>query len=179
MVACVITAVCPINNTGSNESTRISGVCEFIASSDISSIGTVFWNSYSVLDGDMTTLGESTFWSPLKANFYVSSIYQWSSYIYCLQCKLIISKGKCISCALQGTYANTAFLLRLHAIYRVHINLMSVWHTYVYIVHIFKTIVCRYSGANNLNNLRVHKTSSYTFATFWPRRVFFRQIQHL
>ena len=41
--------------------------------------------------------------------------------------------------------------------------------TYVHIVHIFKTIVCRYSGANNLNNLRVHKTSSYFCNILTPK----------
>ena len=50
MVACAITAFCPIHNTCSNESTTVSGVGEFIASCDVPSVETVFRHCHSILD---------------------------------------------------------------------------------------------------------------------------------
>ena len=54
MAACAISAFCPIHNTGSNESTRGSGVREFIV--DVFSISTVLRNGHIVLNEHTGTL---------------------------------------------------------------------------------------------------------------------------
>ena len=59
MAACAITAFCPIHNTGSNESTRGSGIGEFIV--EVLSISTVLRNGHIVLNEQIGTLNNITY----------------------------------------------------------------------------------------------------------------------
>ena len=59
MVAPAITAFCPTHNTGSNESTRGSGIGEFIV--EVLSISTVLRNGHIVLNEQIGTLNYITY----------------------------------------------------------------------------------------------------------------------
>ena len=59
MVTCTITAFSPTHNTGSNESTRGSGIGEFIV--EVLSISTVLRNGHIVLNEQIGTLNYITY----------------------------------------------------------------------------------------------------------------------